>query len=272
MSLTFISAVLAVWMLDMPSSEVKLPVIVLAGAPADDEMRARYSVEWSAAMPFAGKPMVQHVVNALRASSHVESICLVGNIECDGVTHRVAPRGSFLANTLVGIEACGGKGRVLISTSDIPFLTPEAVDDFIERCGSLQADFYYSVVSKEAVEKRFPGMKRTCARLKEGTFTGGNIVIMDSEFLIRNAEFLDGILAARKNVIRLARLIGLVVLLRALVAQVLWPRALSLPHLEKTVGRILKARVRAVVTPYAEIGADADTPEHVEAMLRMADG
>ena len=49
-------------------------------------------------------------------------------------------------------------------TGDIPLLTPEAVDDFLSRCQGVSADIYYSIVSKEANEAAYPGVKGpTCA-------------------------------------------------------------------------------------------------------------
>ena len=249
------------------NSDTRLPVVVLAGAQADPEIEARYSVKNPAEVPIAGKMMAQHVIDALKTSKYVGTIRIVGNIHCEGVSEVIQPASSLIENLAAGLNACDPEvdgRRVLIAASDIPLLTPEAVDDFIERCGDLQAGFYYAIVSKEENEKSFPGMRRTYAKLSEGSFTGGNLFIMDSDFLTTNGDLIREILGARKSVPRLARLVGIGTLIRLIIAQVVWPGALNLARLEKTAGRILRMRVKAVVTPFPEIGADIDDIEQIQ--------
>ena len=247
----------------------ELPAVVLAGAPAEPEMAAKYAITNRAEIPFAGKTMLRHVVDALNASSYVGEIGVVGNTVCEGVIRVIPPAGTIMDNLIAGTEAYSSAGHVLIVTSDIPLVTPEAIDDFIERCGDLSADFYYPVVSKVDSEAKFPGMPRTYAKLAEGTFTGGNIMVVRAQFIAENGGLIREILNARKSVSKLARLIGFGTLVRALIAQTMWPGALNICALENTVGRILNGKVKAVQTPYAEISADVDKLEHIEAIEKM---
>jgi hypothetical protein len=246
----------------------KIPALVLAGAPADPDMEAMYAIKYRAELPVAGKAMVRYVIEALNASARVGDVCLVGNNEYDGVSKTVRPAGSIMDNLLAGMKACGG-GSVLVVTSDIPLVTAEAMDDFVERCGDRDADFYYPIVSRADCERRFPGMRRTYVRMAEDTFTGGNIMIIRSEFLIGNAGIIGEALNARKSPMRLASMIGSRVLVRALIAQCVWPGAIDLALLEKTASRILKGRLQAVRTPYPEIGADVDRGEHLAAIEQI---
>lgn len=256
----------------MTDSAVTLPAVVLAGAPAEPELKARFSVAYRAEVPVAGKMMVQYVVDALNASRHVRTIYIVGDIQCEGASQIIPSVGSFMENLAAGMKACGSaasEDRVLVATADIPMVTSAAIDDFIGRCGDLEADFYYPIIAKELCEQRFPGMKRTYARLGEGTFTGGNVTVMNARFLIENAALIDEILEARKSVIRVARLIGFGILVRAAIAQVLWAKAVNLALLERTAGRILNADVKAVQIPYAEIGVDVDDIEQLEVVEKL---
>ena len=249
---------------------MRIPAVILAGAPADPELQAKYSVKNRAEVPIAGKPMVQYVVDALRNSANVGNTCLVGDIHCEGADKTIPSAGSMVDNLVAGAQACDG-GNVLICTSDIPMLTAEAVDDFIGRCGDLTADLYYAVIPKDAAEARFPGMRRTYVRLAEGTFTGGNMFIMRSEFLRANADTLRRVFQVRKKPIKLAGLIGVGVLIRTVIAQKIWAGAINLRLLEKTAGRVLNAELAAIQTRYAEIGADADDIgqiEYFEAMVK----
>ncbi|MHB0998239.1 MAG: NTP transferase domain-containing protein [Armatimonadota bacterium] len=255
-------------MADHAKVTTKIPAAILAGGPADTEMQARFSIQYRAELPVCGKMMLQRVVDALRDSSYVENICVVGNILCDGVTKNIPSADTMLENLIAGVNACAdgsGDDRVLIVTSDIPLLFPGAVDDFIERCQG-DADLYYPVVSKEDNDKRFPGVKRTYVKLAEGTFTGGNIMIMSTRFISENADLLREVMAARKSVAKLAGLVGFGTLLRVIIAQTVWKGAISLSTLERTVGRIMNAKVKAVQCPHPEIGADIDKIDQLDAM------
>lgn len=249
-----------------PNSKTKLTALVLAGAPASPEMEAQYSIKNRAELPIAGKMMVQYVIDALKASEQVGDIYLVGNTECEGVDKMIAPSETLMENLIKGLESCATEangGHVLVATSDIPLVTSEAIDDFISRCGDRQADFYYSIVSKVTNEKRFPGMKRTYVRLAEGTMTGGNLMVINPEIMVSNGDLIREILNSRKSIKRLARLIGIGILIRAVIAQTIWSGAINIPTLEKTVGRIIRAKLKAVETPFPEIGADVDDAEHI---------
>jgi hypothetical protein len=69
--------------------------------------------------------------------------------------------------------------------------------------------------------------------------------------------------ARRKEVPRLAALLGPSLLLRLLASRVV-PGVLAIAHLEAAVGRLIGgATARAIITPYAEIGVDIDKPEDV---------
>ena len=246
----------------MSSTDTRLPAIVLAGAPADPEMEARYAIKNRAELPIAGKTMIQHVVDALSASLHVTDIRIIGNIDCTGDVKHVEPRETLIDNLIAGAEACSDADRILVSTSDIPAVTREAIDDFIGRCTDPDVDFFYPVVTREDSERRFPGVKRTYARMAEGTFTGGNIMLFRRRFMLENGDTIREVLRQRKSITKLARLLGIGVMIRAVVAQTIWPGAMHLADLERVAGRILNARIKAVPTPYAEIAADVDRLEH----------
>lgn len=253
-------------MVDKYMSNTKFPAVVLAGGEADPDMVAKYAIRNRAALPLAGKQMIEYVVDALTGSPAVTEVHVVGNIECKGATKIIPPAATLIENLIEGIKSCSADDPnqlVLVATSDIPLITSEAINDLAERCTDTDIDFFYPIITKESNEKRFPGMKRTYARLAEGTFTGGNVMVMRSGFVIQNADTIRSVFDARKSVARLAGLIGLPILLRAVVAQTVWAGAINIPSIERTIGRMLHAKVKAVTTPFAEIGADVDKVEHV---------
>ncbi len=248
--------------------DCKLPAIVLAGAPADPEMEARYSIKNRAELPIAGKTMLQHIVDALSASSHIGDIHVIGNTDCVGDVRRVEPRGTLIDNLIAGTEACSDADRILVCTSDIPAVSAEVIDDFISRCREPDVDFFYPVVTREDSERRFPGVKRTYAKTGDGTFTGGNIMLFRRRFMLENGDTIRQVIQQRKSVTKLASLLGYGTLIRVVVAQTICPCAIGLCDLERVAGRVVHGRVKAVRTPHAEIAADVDRLEHVADMER----
>jgi hypothetical protein len=176
------------------------------------------------------------------------------------------PGGETLVDTLLnGVAALAPEEtRLLVATADIPFLTAAAVSDLLQRADGMDnVDFAYPIVEAERCRERFPEMKRTTLRIKEGEFTGGNIVLLNPAFLREHQQVIRDAYAHRKDVAKLATLLGPALLMRLLLSRVA-PGMLGIAHLEAAVGRLIGgAKARAVITPYAEIGVDIDKPEDV---------
>lgn len=241
-----------------------MDAIVLAGAPADEKMRPREGYTSRGMVEVGGKTMLQWIVDAIKASGRVERVTVIGDAAADGVD-AVLPAGEgFLENIMLGISRADSQERLLIACSDIPLVTAEAISDFIERSEALEADFCYPIIPKEECLRKYPGISRTYLRTREGTFTGGNLVVVSPEFMRHNEEAIMQAYMARKRVFSLAKMIGFGTLLRAIAAQLLFPRLLTVPQLERAVGRMVSGTVRAVVTEYPEIGEDVDKPEDLE--------
>ena len=237
-----------------------MDALVLGGG-GGDALAAAHGVPSKAFLPLAGRPMAAWVLRALREGG-------VGRIAFVGPKGSLDPApdlwleeaGDLLANVDRGLAALGGERPVLVATADVPLLTGEAVRHLLQ--AAPPAALVYPVVPREAVEARFPGMKRTYARLKEGTFTGGNLVILDPELFRRALPVARKVVAWRKNPFRLALLFGLGFLLKLLLG------SLSVAELEARAERIFGVSMRALVVPYPEIGVDVDKPEDVSFVER----
>jgi len=250
----------------------RLDCVVLAGAPADEELKERYNVSWRAEAPLAGRRMADRVLDALRDSGCVRRRVVVGAFDSDAEV-TVQPGTSFLENLIRGLEAAGEDGDVvLVASSDIPMITGEAVRRLVERGLALQADFVYPVVRREDCEKSFPGLRRTYLRLREGTFTGGNAVLISRSFALKSRDRIEEIYRARKRPFRLAAMIGLSTLLRALIAQKVWPGALDIPAVERAAGRAIGGTLRALICPDAAVGEDLDRLEDILVAERLMAG
>lgn len=264
----------------------KVGAIVLAGAPPSPEMDPDGKLKSRAMVKINGKTMLQYIVDALRGSETVSSVVAIGCVEADGLDKVLEPVGNIVDNINCAVEELfgnkdsslevpndsnvGGVDSVLVVCADIPLLTPQAVDDFVKRAIDLQVDFVYPIVNKSACQGEYANMKRTYVKTGDGCFTGGNITLVKSDFYANHADAIARAFAVRKKPVALAGLIGYGILLRFLVGQI-FPSVLRVSMLEESVGRMLGAKLKALVTNYAEIGEDVDKVEDVKAMCSILD-
>lgn len=229
------------------------------GGDPGDPFAAAHGVAVKALLPVGGEPMALHVLRALRGSGRVARVAYVGPTLPDMdplIDERVTDHGTLLSNLEAGVEQLSRAGlasgaRVLVVTADIPLVTPEQIADVLASAPP-DAGLVYPVVRRSECERAYPGVKRTYARLREDTFTGGNLFLLDPGLIGQFLPRLREVLAARKAPLRLAGLIGPGVLVKLLT------RRLTVPELEARVSTILGVKARALITPHAAIGTDVD--------------
>jgi len=241
--------------------ELAVDALVLAGALNKPPLSAVSGELLEALIPVAGRPMVQWVVDALRESNSVGRIAIVGPAE--ELRSRVAGEDlvfvnssdTILNNVKRGLSAVRSSQKVLVVTADIPLLTGEAVDDFLRRCTDDSVQLYYSVVRKDAIDAAFDNITRTYVTIKDGTFTGGNILLLDSDVFDKYSDVIDRAISLRKKPLELGMLLGLRCIIKYFFRQ------LSIADIEERVYRVLGLKGKAIVSEYPGIGVDVDKPE-----------
>ena len=250
----------------MTEQTSKISAVILAGETKQD-LLPDPNITNRAMIPLAGKNVLQWVVDALGDSGVVERIVAVGNVRAEGLTDVIEPAGNFLSNMMIGLDAIGGVA--LVVTSDIPLLTGEAVADFVVRAREEGADLAIPIIARSLCESRYPDLRRTYARLREGEFTLGNVALVNAEFMRRNRVAVEMAYAARKSPLRLAGMIGAGLILRLLLAQIGFPRVLPLARIEGAASHLLGGHVKGIPSEYPEIGEDMDRPGDLEIMQRI---
>lgn len=243
----------------------KVDALILAGAPAGPDLDPSGEAGSRAMIQLAGRSMLAWVVDALRGCPLIGRIAAVGRVTADGLDSVIEPGGDLVTNIRRGLESLRTTSPVLLTSSDIPLLTAEAVEDFVSRALPMEADMVYPIVPRSECEKRYPGLKRTYVKTADGVFTGGNIMLVRPDFVDRSWDTIAEAYAARKQPLRLARIIGTGALARVLVGQFV-PPALRVSTLERAASRALRAKIAALVSDYPEIGEDVDKPSDLAAI------
>ena len=242
--------------------------VVLAGGRNSAEMQAATGVENRALVRLGERTMLEYVIKALIGAPSLGRIFVVGDVPESEDYERLVPGQTMVDNLFAGLRASeaveAGDRPVLAVTSDIPFLTPAAVQDFVARAVA-GADFCYPIIPIATCQARFPEMRRTTLKIREGTFTGGNLMLLQPRALQMHRETILRAYAARKRPLQLGGMLGWGLLARIALAQTVSPRFVSLAQLETGVSRVLGCRAAAVVTEFAEIGTDVDKPDDVTA-------
>ena len=234
--------------------------LILAGVERDNKL----GLQVKANVDINGKPMIEYVVESLKECSAIEKIAVIGPYEDINNTIGgkvdiiLQSKGSIMENLLEGAKYFGQQESLLVCTCDIPMLTPEAVNDFIHKCMASGADFCYPIVERRVNDQKFQGIIRTYTTLKEGTFTGGNIFFICPEVIDRCSERAKQLIASRKNVLKMAGILGWITLLRLIF------KRLSIPQAESRFSKIFNIKARAIISTYPELANDVDKPSDLE--------
>ncbi|MEW5920914.1 MAG: NTP transferase domain-containing protein [Bacillota bacterium] len=240
-----------------------LDCIVLAGGGKGD-LAEQEGVACKALIRINDREMVRYVLTALCALPQIGRIIVVGPreellfLQEHFPVEIVAEQGSILQN-LVAANRCLNSGRhILISSADIPLLSLEALEHLLSKCRPFTYDFYYPISSKERSESSFPGAKRTYVTMQEGTFTGGNVFLVNSAVIEDSAPLLERFLENRKSPLKMVSLLGAGFVLNYL------RKNLTIAGLEERISSLLNLKARAVIIDYPEIGFDVDKPSDLD--------
>ncbi len=258
----------------MTENKAHLAAVVLAGhTTTEDNPLAAYTLNRPKGLvPIAGRPMIGYVVEALNGSQHVDSIVIVGLPPEERPPLAVAvehlpDQGGLLANAENAIDFALARwpelDGVLISSSDLPLLTPAIIDRFVEACLQTDHDLYYSIVKRADMERSFPTSRRTYVHLVEGDFAGGDLLLLRHGAMTMNRELWGRLASARKSPLRQASMIGLWPVVKLLVGR------MGLVEAEQRVGKALNIHGRAVVCADPEVGMDVDKPFQLEIVRNL---
>ncbi len=243
----------------------KIDVIILAGAPNKGPLAEVCEAPWEALINVNGKPMVEYVIDTILQLNNLNKVVLVGPEEFSEIKPGIifAPcKDSLVANLKTGVEALGTDKApyILVVTSDIPLITVEAIEDFLKQCMAQKAQLFYPIVSKEINEKLYPTVQRTYFTLKEGTFTGGNIMLFEPGILEERYDYVEQLVMLRKKPAQIIKMLGFKFIYKFL------RKNLSLKEIEERAEKILGLKGKAIMSDYPEIGIDVDKPSDLELM------
>lgn len=216
----------------------------------------------------AGRPLVVHVMEALRRTRGIGRITAVGPPELARALPPevviVPDAGEIMDNLGRATATLQSSSLTLTAASDIPLLTAEVVEEFLAACAARHADFYYPIVPQHALTSRFPTARKTYATLAEGTFTGGNITLFNPQVIDRVRAFVERMIVARKKPWMMAQMFGVGISMKFFTG------TLSIEEVVARATEITGIVVIPVIISRPELALDVDVgkPENLEAIRR----
>lgn len=223
--------------------------------------------------PIAGRRIIDYILEALQKSGSIRRIIIAARKEALTHLEGTLPEnillceaaGDLPATAMAAADALGADSteKLLGVCDDIPLLTPLAVREFISACQAQPAEeLYYPIIPKDACVAQFPQAKRTYGRLRDGVFTGGNMMLVSKSIIPPGQQKAKEIFARRKSPLKLCDWLGWSFVLKLLLHR------LTLAEAEKRTSELLEMRCKAIITRHAGVGMDIDKPSDLELARR----
>lgn len=215
----------------------------------------------------AGKPMVQWALDAISESKHIERVVLAGldessGLSCQKALNYLPDQGEMIANIRTGalrvLEMDNTAEYVLMVFSDIPLINAEMLDWVVENSGEGNCEVYMSMIPRQDMDARFPGIKRRFTRFNDSELRTGNINVVSVDKILERNGLGDRIAEARHNRLKQITLVGLETLLYLALGRMNLERFVQ--HITKKLG----VTWQPLICPYPEIAMDVDEPSHLE--------
>ena len=238
--------------------------LILAGTKEKGPLEIAENVDNKALIVIDGRPMIEYIVDALNNSENIDKILVVGPKNelhpyiGKKVEEILNPGNSILENMEIGLNYFNSADNLLLLSSDIPLITPEAINEFLSICTKRKACIGYPIITKENIIKKYPETERTYVKMKEGIFCGGNITFFKPDVFFQNKKLIKELFENRKATWKYAKILGLKFILKFLF------KALTLEEIEKRITNIIGYNSIAAIISYPEIMIDLDKPSDLK--------
>lgn len=212
---------------------------------------------------FDGQRLIDRVLEALHESECVERVAVVGP---PGIrdTLPLADTDVWLdeaesgpANMLRGLRAFADSERVVLATSDLPFVSAAAIDGLVDRAPA-DPGLCYPIFTREEVRARFPHEANSYLPLLDGDMTGSSVVLIRPACVLDREAEIRALFDLRKDFLKLAGLLGWDMMVKLALTKLLKRRLLSVEVLVERFRRLAGFPVAVVRGCSPELSLDID--------------
>ena len=257
----------------MQTTTNNVDAIVLAGGVNNIPLYDGYTPGYKALLSLHNKTAIQYTLEALRATPQVRRICIVGpeadlrpalSNDANSDNYQFAPGGETLMDSIMnGLQHFADSPTVLVTTADLPLITPDSITDFLAKCAKVKthykANIFISVVPERCYTGVYEEFTKPFNRFKDIAICHGNIALVDPLLLQNTATTgrMNQIYSARKSPITSALAIGWKVGL-SYVLGVHLLHALTLARMARIASRRFGLGIIPVIVEHPEVTIDID--------------
>lgn len=234
-----------------------MKAVITAGGRVDADYARAAGTDVKALAPVRGQTMIARAIEALRGAG-VTRIAIVGGDEvataCAALVERIVPEGaSGSDNVLRALQAWpDDDGEALLyATSDMPYVTADAVSDFVARVPAGRIALALSEYDDFAA--RFPDTTGFGITLHGERVVNGGLFSLPAGSCARVASLATRLFEARKQPWRMATLVSPVLVARLAVGR------LGIAHIEDLAQKLVGVPAAGVRRCAPELAYDADT-------------
>lgn len=234
--------------------------IAVLGAGKLDKSFKEEKIESKAYLSINGKFMAEYPLKILSDIDYRGNIIFAAPSEkIPESVKRYADKtclgGKTIIESLINAAKLCDKEYLAVSACDIPLITYEALDDFFKKSLESNSDFCYSFVRKEISERKYPRLKHTYVKLKDGTFCGGSCVMIRRDKLEGCLDAFKFLSEGRKQPLKLVSFFGLINIAKFIA------HTLSIEDLKRKADILLNAKTEAVESLFPEMAFNVDEEE-----------
>lgn len=224
-----------------------------------------------ALLELGGKPMICHVLVALKGAASTIDVYIIAN-DVQDIEQGLVRAGEdvrrirFLEgeNTPVKsiikiLKILKPPYPVLVCTADNPLLSASTIDDFCKAAEKIRhVDVAVALVEKSRFEARFPNTSRSFVNLKGDGYKGCNLFAVFGRGALPVMRFWLEVERDRKKAWKLVSAFGFAMLFRVLF------RRITLDEAFARASTVMGARVKPVLMDDVKIAFDVDRQHHVD--------
>lgn len=238
--------------------------LILAGTRrGGDKLAEAEGVSHKTLIPVGGRPMIERVVEAVRASGRVDRIVVSINrprlIDIPGV-ETIRSAKSLSESVIEGVQMIGAPA--FITTGDHALLEPRWIQHFLDNAP--EGDFALALARAETVMRETPDTKRTFMKLADGSFSACNMFYMRNADALRGVELWREFEQLRKKPLKMLQKLGPGAIFAYATGR------LTTARVAREVARMTGGLTAGVVEmPFGRAAIDVDKPEDLTLVRRL---
>ncbi|MBD5632921.1 MAG: nucleotidyltransferase family protein [Candidatus Eremiobacteraeota bacterium] len=229
---------------------------ITAGGRVEGAFAAALGTPVKALAKFGEGALLDAAIRAAREAG-VRRIAVIGGeavgAHCGDRVDEVIPESADGRENIRKAIETGANESLLLMASDMPFISPEAVATFLARVGS--ADIALPLASAAAYRAAYPGAPAHVTNVGKERVANGSVVYFGPGVAPRALDSAQRLFTARKSLLRMAALLGPVLLARFALG------GLRIADVEARAKTLLGTDARAVRDCSPALCFDVDTIE-----------